>query len=250
MDKASDSLIEALKQALAGPGEQRLFRSGKLPGLFPGRTQANAAAAARALRDGLLEVVRSEVKGRTAMEWVRLTPQGVRFLHEHESPLQAMHDLRGALQLTQEGIPGWLAEIRKDLSALGARLTGEVQAIGRRLEALSQRVSEALACSTPPQLPAEALEIVPWGQEALNYLNRRRSTGLWSPCPLPELFLAVKEPHPQLTLADFHAGLRRLCDRGVLRLLAHDGPNGLPEPEYALLEGVATYYYVALGGGF
>jgi hypothetical protein len=247
MDKAIDTLTAALRQALAAPGEQRLFRSGKLPGLFPGRTQAIAEAAARALRDGLLEVVRSEVKGRTTLEWVRITPQGVRFLHDHESPVRAMDELRGVLQGTQEGIPAWLAEIRKHLEDLTTHMTQEVQAIARRLEVLSQRVAEALERCVPSKLPEEVLQAVPWGQEALDYLNQRRGSGLRAPCPLPELFLAVKTPSRELTLADFHAGLRRLSDRGILRLLGHDNSNGLPEPEHALLEGVTTYYYVALG---
>ena len=44
-DKVTEALVEGLKQALAEPGEQRLFKSGKLTGLFPGRTGANAEAA-------------------------------------------------------------------------------------------------------------------------------------------------------------------------------------------------------------
>ena len=59
MDKVTEALIDALKQCLADPAEQRLFKSGKLDGLFAGRTGANAEAASRALADGLLEVVRS-----------------------------------------------------------------------------------------------------------------------------------------------------------------------------------------------
>ena len=36
-DKETAALVEALKLALAEPGEQRLFRRGKLPGLFATR---------------------------------------------------------------------------------------------------------------------------------------------------------------------------------------------------------------------
>src|SRR6266480_3622140 len=80
-DKVEFALLQALKQALAEPGEQRLFRSGKLPGLFPSRTGANAMAASGAVSEGLLEVVRTEEKGKLTVEWVRLTPAGVSFLH-------------------------------------------------------------------------------------------------------------------------------------------------------------------------
>src|SRR4051794_35335439 len=85
IDKVTQTLIDALKEALAEPGEQRLFRTGKLEGLFAGRTGTNAEAAERALREGLLEVVRTETKGKTATEWVRLTPRAMEFLHHHES---------------------------------------------------------------------------------------------------------------------------------------------------------------------
>src|SRR5688500_13815185 len=42
MDKVTETLVTALKQALTEPNEQRLFKSGKLAGLFPGRTGTSA----------------------------------------------------------------------------------------------------------------------------------------------------------------------------------------------------------------
>ena len=39
--KRLDLILDALKAALAAPGDHRLFRSGKLPGLFPSRTGAS-----------------------------------------------------------------------------------------------------------------------------------------------------------------------------------------------------------------
>jgi hypothetical protein len=247
MDKITDILITALKQALVEPGEQRLFRSGKLSGLFPSRTGLSAEAATRGLRDGLIEVVRTETKGKTTVEWVRATPRGVAFLHQNESPVRAMDELRAALQMTQEGIPAWVAEIRRTLEALSTRLTDEVQAVTHRLDALSQRVSEGLkrADGLVPVLPDGTAAAVPWAQDMLDYLEVRRTGGVPSSCTLPELFAALREKHGKLTVKDYHAGLRRLHDRGVLRLLPFGGPGELPEPEYALLDGAAVYYAVA-----
>src|SRR5256886_13416379 len=94
MDKVTETLLSALKTAMADPAEQRLFRSGKLAGLFAGKTSVNAEAAQRALRDGLLEIVNTELKGKTPIEWVRITPAGVDFLLSHESPLRAIEELR------------------------------------------------------------------------------------------------------------------------------------------------------------
>jgi hypothetical protein len=247
MDRVTEILLAALKQALAEPGEQRLFRSGKLAGVFPGRTGASAEACARGLREGLFEVVRTEIKGKSTIEWVRATPKGVEFLHQHESPVRAMDELRSALQLTQDGVPAWVAEVRAALQTLSDRLTGEVEAIAHRLEALSQRVSEGLRRSDGQlaRLPDGAAAAVPWAQDVVDYLERRREAGIATRCPLPDLFAALRAGQAGLTVKDFHAGLRRLHDRGALRLLPFDGPGELPEPEYALLDGAAVYYYLA-----
>src|ERR1051325_4839267 len=138
MDRVTETLLEALRQALAEPAEQRLYRSGKLEGLFPGRTGVNAAAAEQALRDGLLEVARTETKGKTVIEWVRLAPRGVDFLHDHESPVRALQDLRAALAANQQAVPLWLAEMRAGLQALDERLAADAQKWVQRLEALTR----------------------------------------------------------------------------------------------------------------
>src|SRR5438093_8062267 len=109
-DRVEFAVLQALKQALAEPAEQRLYRSGKLPGLFPSRSGASAEAAGRALREGLLEVARTETKGKTAIEWVRITPRGVDFVHDHESPVRVLEELHDTLQLTREGMPVWVLQ--------------------------------------------------------------------------------------------------------------------------------------------
>lgn len=245
-DKATEVLIEALKQALADAGEQRLYRSGKLDGLFASRAGANAEAATRALQTGLLEVVRTETKGKTTVEWVRLTPRGLTFLHEHESPRRALEDLVAVLQTNRAQIPIWLADMRQELQALGSRLADEAQRWSQRLEALSQRVEEALrrAEARGPALVPGA-ETMPWAVDALVHLDRRRASGAAGDCPLPELFTVLREKHGDLSVATFHEGLRRLHDRRALRLLPFTGPpDDLREPEFALLDGADLMYFV------
>jgi hypothetical protein len=247
-DKVEDTVVEALKQALAGSGEQRLYRSGKLAGLFPGRTGAGGDAAARALREGLLEIVRTEARGKTTVEWVQVTPRGVSFLHEKESPIRVLRELQDLLKANADGVPGWLAEIRNSLKALEGRLIDDTQRWASKLEALGLRVEEALRrSSVPPSMSDGMAAVVPWGVDALTYLAQRQGAGAAS-CPLPELFKAVGRNHAALTIKEFHDGLRRLRDRGSLRLLpiaqtaqpAHE----LPEPEYALIDEASVYYYV------
>ena len=240
MDRSTEALVQALRQALAAPGEQRLYRSGKLDGLFPGRTGANGEAAARALADGLLEVVRTEARGKTVVEWVRLTPRGVDFLHDTESPVAALHELRDVLRLNRQAVPAWLAEVRGGLQAMDARLSADIQKWEQRLEALTRRVEAALRRleAAAPLLPPETAAAYPWAIDALNYLDRRRGD-----CPLPELFAATARMHPELSISAFHEGLRRLHERRALRLAPPDGPGELPQPEYALFDGGAVLYF-------
>jgi hypothetical protein len=228
MDKLTQALLVGLKQALQEPGEQRLFRSGKLPGVFAGKTGLYAEAAALALRDGLLEITRQETKGKTTTEWVKPTPRGVEFVHLHESPVQAVRELRA------------------EIETLSARLAEQNETTCRLIEGLSQRVVETLQRlqASGSKTPAEASDVVAWGPDALAYLDKRGANWVSSHCAMPELFAALRDKYPEMTVVEFHGGLRKLHDRGVLRLLAYEGTDPLPQPEYALLDGAVTYYHV------
>ncbi len=246
--KVTQALIDALKQALTEPAEQRLFKSGKLDGLFTSRSGVNGEAAAHALREGLLEIVRTETKGKTTIEWVRATPRAVQFVHDQESPVQALRDLQAILQVSRDGVPLWLAEMQQNLQALAARLADEAQRWTHRLEALSRQVEKALqrAEVTGPQVADGAEADALWAQDALTYLDRRQASGASGDCPLPELFAALHEHYPDLSVAAFHERLRRLQDTRVLRLLPFAGAlSQLPEPEFALLDGATLLYYAA-----
>jgi DNA-binding PadR family transcriptional regulator len=253
MVRVEQSLIEALRQALAEPGEARLYRSGKLSGLFPSRNSVHAAAAEQALRDGLLEIVRTETKGKTVIDWVRLTPQGVEFLHQRESPLRALQELRSTLQLNRQAIPVWLTEMRGALQAMDERLAADARKWLERLDVLARRVEETLRRleQSAPLLPPEIAQEHPWAIDALNYLDRRRlaagpsANGDASVCPLPELFAALARQHPDLSVRVYHEGLRRLHERRLVQLQPAANLADLPQPEYALLEGAAVFYYVA-----
>lgn len=250
MDRVTPLLLEALKQALAEPQEQRLFRSGKLAGLFRSRVGVSAAAAQRAVQEGLLEVTRTEPGGKLDIEWVHATPRAVDFVHSHEAPAAALKELHAALDTTQQNLPAWLGELRQRLDDLTHQLTSEVQAMGRRLQQLSQRAAEAIDRleSAGPQVSEKMADLVPWANDVLHYLERRNQSGVEGPCPLSELFSALRVNHPELTVTEYHIGLRRLFDRGIVRLLPFEGTDGLPEPEYALLDGMNTYYFVTRAG--
>ena len=245
MDKLTELVIDALKQCLADPAEQRLFKSGKLDGLFTSRTGINGDAAARALNDGLLEVVRTESKGKSTTEWVRITPRAMEFLHAQESPVQALKDLQSVLQANRDRVPLWLTEMQRELQTLSGKLAGEAERWTHRLDALANQVEEALrrAESHGPQLSSSANADAPWAMTALTYLDQRKGAGANGACPLPELFSAVRDKYPELSVTDFHERLRRLRDRRALTLLPFSGSaNDIPEPEHALLDGADLLY--------
>jgi hypothetical protein len=247
MDRCSQILVDALQQALAQGDDQRLYKSGKLEGLFPGRGGNAGDAAALALRDGLLEVVRTDVKGRTTIEWVRLTPRGVDFLHDHQSPAAALNELRTSLRQNQQAVPIWLDEMRASLHALENRLAADAQKWQQQLEGLTRRAEDTLRRMDEaiPLLPRDLADAYPWAIDALNYIDRRQSGGAPTDCPLPELFAALTRSHPRLSVMDFHEGLRRLHERRTIRLQAADGLADLPQPEYALFDGGKVLYYAA-----
>jgi hypothetical protein len=244
-DRVTELLIEALAAALARPGEHRLFRSGKLDGLFPGRTAVCVASADQALRDGLLERVRVETKGKTEIEWVRIAPPGVEFLHQHESAVQGLRNLHAALQSNRAGLPVWLAEMTGVLREAETRLAASAADWEQRLAAIEHRVSDTLRRleAASPLVPPEVLQAHPWTVDALNYLDHRRTVGATTDCPLPELFDAVVAHHPALTLNDFRDGLRRLHQRRALRLRPAEPAEEVARPEYALLDEAGVCYY-------
>jgi len=246
-DRPNEVLITALKQALAEPGERRLFRSGKLAGLFTSKTGPAAEVAHQALRDGLFEITRTETKGKISIDWVSITPRGVEFLHAHESPLAVLRELKSALRTTRTGVPLWLESMQQQFQTVTEGMQAELRQITQRLDALAERVEEALrrADAIGVAVPAGVAATVPWAVEALGYLDRRRFGGAPGDCPMPELFAAIRRNRPELSVIEFQDGLRRMNDNKAIRLLPFGTANGTtPEPEYIMCEGADLLYYV------
>jgi len=244
LEKRDAALLGGLRAALAGD-EHRLYRSGKLDGLFPSKSGPVGEAAALALREGLLEYARTETRGRFEFDWVRLTARGVEYLYEHDSPRAVLSEMRDMLAAARSGIPMWQDEMLKSLERLGSHITDEMARYLTRLDALSKRVEEALRrAEVSPKLAPSLQAVVPWGADALAYLDRRKAGGSAGACPLPELFGAVRGKHAGLTMRDFHDGLRRLADNRAVSLSPWSGPGSIPQPEYALMADGRLMYHV------
>ncbi|MCS7020276.1 MAG: hypothetical protein NZ703_07350 [Gemmataceae bacterium] len=235
-------LLAALRVAVSQPGEHRLFRAGKLPGLFPQRVGPAAVAATYALQHGLLQITRRETRGKVVNEWVQSTPAAVRFVHDHDSPQAILREWKQLLALTSTGVPAWLEQIRQQLTALTRQVEAQTQAVLEQLHGLQQRLEAALRRQELDRtLLGEPLgQSVPWAADALEYLDQRCSTTA-APCPLPELFTAIATRHPHLDIPAFQTGLVRLDELRLVRLLEHEPVEA---PEFALLHRGRLLYAV------
>lgn len=243
-ERATELLLDALKAAVEQPAEHRLFRWGKLPGLFPSRGGAAGAAATRAIAEQLLEVTRTETRGKLIVEWVRAGPAAVEFIHEHDSPKAILRELRSVLDASRSAIPQWMEQARDEAAQLALRFEHRAAEILERLDKIARTVDATLrrAEAARPQPGAALLRFVPWAVAALEYLDRRQEAAA-SRCTLPELFRALAKQIPELSLGEYQNGLRRLHDARALTLYPAE-PSYVAEPEFSFLLGREFVWYI------
>jgi hypothetical protein len=243
MDTPLEHLITALRAAAAAKEEQPLLRAPKQNGLFTARTGPAGEALQTALRSGLVEITRKETKGKTETEWAKITPRGVQFLAQHESPREVMLQLVEVLKTHSNGLPRWLTDLQGQVQSMNRRLQEFLDQFTAELQQLSFRVQEALKRSeATPMVPPALLEtLAPWQLDLLEHL-RLFEAATTGPCPLNVLFPELKSKHPDLGVPAFHEGILGLRDRGIVALVPWTGTlNGLAEPEFALLEDGTVY---------
>jgi hypothetical protein len=228
-ERRRECLLDALKAALADGAEHRLFRSGRLAGLFPSKHGDAGEAARQALAAGLLEHERTEVKGKFVFEWVKATPKALSYVSEHDSPKAILRELKEVLGETKRGVPAWMESASAELRTLSGLFERRSAALLSRLESLAERVEATLHRAEAAGI-ARAVNstATPWAEGVLAHLDRRAEAGV-GPCPLPELFRTLHEGRPGLMYDEFQSGLRHLADAGAVKLLAGEG-----EPEYAI----------------
>jgi hypothetical protein len=241
LQKRERLLLEGLRAALGGPAEHLLYKVGKHEGLFPAKSGLSGEAAQFALAQGYLQHIRDETRGRAHLEWVTLTPKGIEFLYQHDSPKAVLGEMRELLRSARSGIPLWQEAVLKNLERFAVDVSEQMAKYLASLDALSKRVDEVLKrYDAPPPVDEETLSLVPWGKDVVTYLEHRKEGGATEDCSLPELFGAIRNKIPYLTLREFHEGLRRLAEAKIIKLLPNEG--ALPKPEYALaLDGKLMY---------
>jgi hypothetical protein len=240
-DKSAQLVLDALTRAVAEPAGQPLFTSKNTPGLFATTGPAKLAAQ-RCKDEDLLRVVRTETRGKNALEFCTLTDKGLTFLLGQTSPRQVLEDLVRAVEARQQQLNQVHNATREVATSLAA------------LRALAEKV---IYQSTPATTPNEVWQKFhtngdrPAGSSCettiLALLEEWQASGASEDFPLPELFRKTGQKVPGLTIGHFHDTLRRLHDRAQIYLHPWTGPlYALSEPPAALLVGHEIAYYASI----
>jgi hypothetical protein len=221
-DKLTQLLLDALGKAAAEPAGLPLFGGKTGPGLFPATAVARQAAQ-RGQDDGYLRGVATESAGKADQVVCAITEKGLEYLLQQTSPRQVLEDFVRAVEARREQV-------------------GELIAAARRM----QTGLDALHATVAQVLPQVATPGPDWSAEVPAMLTQWRAAGASEDCPLPELFARLRRTRPELTTGQFHDGLRKLHDDGLIYLHPWTGPlYALPDPVCALLVGHEIAYYAS-----
>lgn len=237
MEHSSEQLVIACREAGQHPEGIALYKVGKNPGLFSSKTGTPGDTAQFALQAGYLELLRTENKADT----VRLTQRGEAFLRQHLDPKSTLEELLAQLQLHQQTLPRWIAEIDAQFAAFRLRSLNFLEQQGAALTRLIARSENALRRLESGKLAAYAEALEPWQVEVLVQLDIHEGN-----LGLAEAFhLLESAGFSHLTIADYHHGTLILRDRGALQLVPESESHGpMMEPEYALIDEGRLYVAV------
>lgn len=245
MQRVTELVLSAIRKAMAAGGEHLLYKVGRQEGLFATRSGPAGEAAAFALDREFFLHTRNQGEGKKLFEFVRVSAKGIRFLHERESPARALDEALADLRREKEECAGGMAGLRQGVEEWSAKILEQARQWTSRLEGLERRVEDAIVRmeQAVPVVGASTQEQVPWAIEVVRYLQWRRVEGEKAQTPLPELFELVRDIAPEISLAGFHDGLRKLHQARVIRLEAAADLGTVPRPEFALLDGAQVYYF-------
>jgi hypothetical protein len=246
-DKSTRMILEALSRAATEPEGFPLLAGKNEPGLFA-PTSAAKILADRCRDDGLLEIVRTETRGKLTRDICRLTEKGMQYLIRESSPRQILEDFVRILESRENEILSLTETLRK----MHAGLQGMQSAISGILPKLTADSPDPHRNGTPMNTTHAAPPTRKTTPDALFAELRSRlaewhaGAGASQDCPLPTLYRQLS-PAGEITIGQFHDCLRRLHADHQIWLHPWTGPlYALPEPALALLVGHEIAYYVSL----
>jgi hypothetical protein len=229
-------IVQALERAMTALDGLPLVAGKQTAGLFPSGA-AGKDAARSAADSGLFRVLRTEAKGKSAVEYFTLTEKGLAHLLEQSSPRPVLSALLASIDGCQAKIDRWIADVAESRKSLDG------------LRSLAERVLTAIQ-EPRTSLPAWARNGHTHEPQAriVELLHAWRESGKIGDCPLPELYEQVRGSS-KLTIGQFHDALRALHEQRAVSLHPWTGPMPeLPQPAFSLLVGHEVAYYASLRG--
>jgi hypothetical protein len=252
-DKSIPLILEALSQAAADPSGVPLHGNKAKPGLFGGSAAAKKAAQ-HCKEQNWLRVVRTEKRGQFEVEFCAITEEGLAYLISELSPKQVLEELVRALESRQQQVSALVASVHQTQASLDMlRATADkiLRTFGTApLPGTIRNNGTATLHNgtlTHGHAAAQIAGADHWQSVALACLNQWQAAHPTEDCSLPELYRQTQQSASDLTVGQFHDGLRCLYDQGTIYLHPWTGPLcDLPEPSLVLMVGHEIAYYVSI----
>ncbi|MGF1583127.1 MAG: hypothetical protein ACFCD0_27720 [Gemmataceae bacterium] len=239
-DKSTQFIIDGLSRAVLDPDGVLLHANKNAEGLFP-TNAVGKQAAQRCLDEGYLQVVSQEAKGRGVHQLCAITEKGLAYLLAEANPKHVLEDFVRVLEAREAQV--------HELLSVAQHTRNSIES----LRNVAERVLKAIETGPSTSgLNGSAGVLTnghaarPWQETVLETLAQWNPHGTAGDCPLPVLYREVKPLQPDLSIGQFHDGLRRLHQDEKIYLLPWTGPlYDLAEPAFALLIGHEVLYYAS-----
>jgi hypothetical protein len=268
--------LEALARLLGDPAPRVLHGLKPAPGIFTGASAAEKAAARHCLDNGWIVPTGGALgKGKTRKELYRLAPAGLQAVLAKSDPTALLAALAESVRRLEERasripvgievaseairlqLEEFAGELRKDLTTafrpletMPAALEELKTALAKTLEKVKpvdlDALSKALAGNQQPPAGPPRKE-ASWGEEVVRIVAEQKQRNAFQRLTLPQVFERLRALHPDLTLGQFHDGMRRLHEEKRIRLGPYTQALAtLDDPRNALYLDREVKFYVEL----
>jgi hypothetical protein len=266
--EAEDLALDALARLLADPAPKILYGSKSVAGVFKGGSAAEKAAARLCLDNSWLEPSGQFAgKGKTRKELYRLTREGLQAVLARQDPTKLLSELNQRLADLDAQCPHIVQAVEKNLhhaleqiknafqEALqplaGLKDLGEIKKhLGQILDKVKPVPVEELLAKLPPAAPRTgppSENQADWGNAVVHMVAEQEQRNRFQRLTLSQVFKQLRASHPNLTLGQFHDGLRRLHEEHRIRLGPYTQALAtLDDPANALYLDREVKYYVEL----
>lgn len=264
----ADALALAALGRLLGDPAPRVLHGGKgTAGIFTAASTPEKAAAKLCLDNGwLVKAGELPGKGKAKKELYRISPAGIQAILAQSDPTALLESLRAGLERIEARSGEMIREVRENLvtalETVRTTMLGALEPLTplKELSQMKLNLSEVLARVKPVNI-ADILDRVPavappaspglddnsWLDSVPRMAAEQRQTNPFQRLTLSQAFERLKAERPNLSVGQFHDGLRRLHQENRIRLGPYTQALAtLDDPRNALYLDREVKYYVEL----